>query len=203
MTNLFVSWKKRLSPEDLQAGAVSARCVKSSMEVPSVILSKFITKATLEDQGYKNRENLANAITLASANEPLLSAVCAVHPAAGTVVGGAVRRGCWRLCAALPPECRCPVRRAADRACAARWAGPGLQRRRRYWHSVQRNELWRCRNRSYLYLLLLSRTHSIGIPPFKDSIEVLKKQDLIMSQEKMWTHSYTIILTLFIFTYLC
>lgn len=39
---------------------------------------------------YKNRKNLANAITLASSNEFLLSAVRTVHSAATEAVGMAV-----------------------------------------------------------------------------------------------------------------
>ena len=43
-----------------------------------------------KDQVYKNRKKLANAITLASPNEFLLSAVRTVHSAAGKVIGVAV-----------------------------------------------------------------------------------------------------------------
>ena len=69
----------------------STRFSKSNMKVPKCHPVKIHQeKQHWKDQVYKNRRNLANAITLASSNEFLLSAVCTVHSAAGKDVDTAV-----------------------------------------------------------------------------------------------------------------
>lgn len=92
MIDLFISQKKRLRAVKIyRASAASTRFSKSSMKVPKCHPVKIHQeKQHWKDQVYKNRRNLANAITLASSNEFLLSAVCTVHSAAGKVIDTAV-----------------------------------------------------------------------------------------------------------------
>lgn len=106
VTNLFCflkDWARRPGERGPSVCRASVRCFKSSTKVRSVILSKFIKNSNIGKIKYiKIEKNLANAITLASSNEFLLSAVREVHSAAGKVIDIALCRFGGRICAAVP-----------------------------------------------------------------------------------------------------